>query len=568
MQQVAQALQAERCLSPSCFSIHPYYPENFSVVFDSISSKDLVLQGGSIKTEHFLLLLHQWSKPSLASVRPMHFRVDLSLEGIPIHAWSLATVSAILSPSCCIESFDEFSTSRADLSAFRLVAWSFNPSVIPKQKTLIIAEPELLPDGSLLDHANQVFSPPIQDRAVREALVYTVIVHIHSVVDFLSETESYLPFAPSSDDSGHGGLPDSNSIGSSPRWHVFSTNSGQLDGVLPLGGGRCGGAQAGSWRLPPLSGLVRRPDRGPPFVGAWVGDRRAGHQSPPNSARPKAACLMAEKQVLNPFSLSFSPVNSGKQVSGQRPATARLLSLPPPCRHVGCQTDPSLLQDLCSEPPSHPSKSLWPLWDVSASPNLESTPMPVEPSCPLPSRLPLDYLSPASTLLAVGASLALTLSGIECSARLENLMEPQLQSLHSSPRGTQLVETALITYSRRIKCALPSPILSLPDVQQARWNVLPTNFTPRRSARLTASYSNCAPTALRTKLMLATTLGVSADSASGTVTKFHKLFNSPLSSDQIKALATRFRMSVPTAMPCDGTSIATTSAAISPVPAC
>lgn len=47
--QVVQALQAERGLSPSCFSVHLYYLENSLVIFDSISSKDLILQGGSIK---------------------------------------------------------------------------------------------------------------------------------------------------------------------------------------------------------------------------------------------------------------------------------------------------------------------------------------------------------------------------------------------------------------------------------------------------------------------------------------------------------------------------------------
>lgn len=67
-----------------CISIHPFYPE-FLVVFDSISAKDLILRGGSIKTDRFLLL-RQWSRLSLAISHPLRFRVELSLEGIPIHA--------------------------------------------------------------------------------------------------------------------------------------------------------------------------------------------------------------------------------------------------------------------------------------------------------------------------------------------------------------------------------------------------------------------------------------------------------------------------------------------------
>lgn len=53
---------------------------------------------------------------------------------------------------------------------FRPSAWSFNPSAIPKEKTVIITEPELLPDGLILDHGARVFSQPSNSRESREAL--------------------------------------------------------------------------------------------------------------------------------------------------------------------------------------------------------------------------------------------------------------------------------------------------------------------------------------------------------------------------------------------------------------
>lgn len=183
-QEVARAIQDERGLPRDSFSIHPYFPENFLVVFNSHSNKDRILRGGPIKTSNFLLLVRQWSRLAQAISQPLRFRVKLSLEGLPLHAWSLAAVSAILSPSCWIEAFDESSTSRADLSAFRLVAWSLNPSLIPKEKSVLLAEADFRPDGSILEYGTQVFAKPSVSRVLREALRYNVIIHIHEVVDF------------------------------------------------------------------------------------------------------------------------------------------------------------------------------------------------------------------------------------------------------------------------------------------------------------------------------------------------------------------------------------------------
>lgn len=74
---------------------------------------------------------------------------------------------------------------------FSLVTWSFNPSLIPKEKTVVTAEPEFLPDGSYVEHGAQVFTKPSGSRDVREALSYNVLVHIHAVEDFTSSAGPY-----------------------------------------------------------------------------------------------------------------------------------------------------------------------------------------------------------------------------------------------------------------------------------------------------------------------------------------------------------------------------------------
>lgn len=50
---VDRVLQLERSLS----SVHPFFPENYLVVFDSISVEDHILREGPIRTDRFLLLL-------------------------------------------------------------------------------------------------------------------------------------------------------------------------------------------------------------------------------------------------------------------------------------------------------------------------------------------------------------------------------------------------------------------------------------------------------------------------------------------------------------------------------
>lgn len=332
-QDTIHAIHTERGLAPTSISVHPYFPKDFLVVFDTHSTKERILQGGSIRTDCLHLLLRSWSRLAQAASCPLRFRVQLSLEGLLIHAWSLAMVSAILAPACWIESFDESLTSCADLSAFRLIAWSLNPSAIPKVKTLVIAEPELLEDGSLLDHGVQVFSPPAISREVREALSYKVFIHIHAVEDFSSIADPYVLFPPSSDDSGFGDLPKSNSDDSDPRSHFFPTTSGQVDGVHLLvgdrheGGSRPGSSQA-AWKLPAMVLQVCMPDLGPPHAFAWSSRRdaacygwQAGTLVPPVATRCEK-----EKTNLKATTQPFKPVNPRALAPRQSVPSFRLCS--------------------------------------------------------------------------------------------------------------------------------------------------------------------------------------------------------------------------------------------------
>lgn len=146
---------------------------------------------------------------------------------------------------------------------------------------MVITEPELLADDSIMDHGSQVFTPPTSSKQLRDALSYNVLIHIHSVEDFSSSAEQYHPFAPLSDDSGFGGLPDVDSDDSGPRWHYFRTSSGMVDGAPRMAGVRQGASDQGardrtwmlSWKLPPMSGGDQWSEMGPSPGAGCAGHR-------------------------------------------------------------------------------------------------------------------------------------------------------------------------------------------------------------------------------------------------------------------------------------------------------
>lgn len=49
-QEVTLAIWVERGIPQASFSVHPYFLENFLIVFDNHSNKDRILHGGPIKT--------------------------------------------------------------------------------------------------------------------------------------------------------------------------------------------------------------------------------------------------------------------------------------------------------------------------------------------------------------------------------------------------------------------------------------------------------------------------------------------------------------------------------------
>lgn len=115
----------------------------------------------------------------------MGFKVWIVMEGIPPHAWDQETVEELLGTACKVDVVAPKSSFRADLSSFKLTAWTANPAVIPMLRWLAIPEP-----GSEIP-------PPL--------LQYKVLIHVDAVADFKEAGEPL--FLGGSSDSGQSGLP-------------------------------------------------------------------------------------------------------------------------------------------------------------------------------------------------------------------------------------------------------------------------------------------------------------------------------------------------------------------------
>lgn len=82
-----------------------------------------LLQGDhTVTMPAFRLLLKPWSRRANADHGALHHKVQIELEGIPLHAWNYTTAADLLRPYCSLESVDPYTEARRDLTVFRVTA--------------------------------------------------------------------------------------------------------------------------------------------------------------------------------------------------------------------------------------------------------------------------------------------------------------------------------------------------------------------------------------------------------------------------------------------------------------
>lgn len=215
-----------RVVEEGSFFIVSFFLKHFIIHYRSRVARDRILAASVVLAVGTFLVLRPWTLPQ-AMVMVLNFKVTIELEGVPAHAWSLDTAAKILAPACWIQCVDLASDGKSDMSAFRLTAWTNDPSAIPKVVNLIIVENE-----QLLQFSNL---PPYLTK--KDVLSYRVLMHIWNMVDFDPLNPSPPPPPSDSDDSdsGHDGNLDRHhfTCGSSHRvqgfWYIHDAVDGDDD---------------------------------------------------------------------------------------------------------------------------------------------------------------------------------------------------------------------------------------------------------------------------------------------------------------------------------------------------
>lgn len=278
----ARAIRRVQGVEEGSYSVVPFSPEQFIVHCRSRESRDRILAASVVPVIGTGLVLRPWTCLAQANTAALHCKVSLELEGIPAHAWNQDTVAKMLAPFCWVHMVDPASVGKSDLSAFRLTAWTNNPSRIPKTVRLLIAEPEPVLPGNL---------PPYL--RYKDMLRYRVIVHIRSTADFNPQDPSPSPSPPESDD-GHDGNPDR---------HHFSRGAGpRLQGGRDSrsGGGSSTGMTAPAPESPAHAPGTRGEDRLTSANQFWPSKRPSRRKSKSKSkcGGPRQLCCRGSQRRL------------------------------------------------------------------------------------------------------------------------------------------------------------------------------------------------------------------------------------------------------------------------------
>ena len=95
----------------------------------------------SVEYQGDRLFFRPWNRQSQAVHSVLGIKVWIEIEGIPPHAWERETAEELLGSSCKVEVVAPETSSREDLSSFKLTAWTADPEEIPKLRWLAVPEP-------------------------------------------------------------------------------------------------------------------------------------------------------------------------------------------------------------------------------------------------------------------------------------------------------------------------------------------------------------------------------------------------------------------------------------------
>ncbi|CAL4944301.1 unnamed protein product [Urochloa decumbens] len=205
---VASTVAAVTGLGPAASTVTPSYPESFLIICPSQDIRDRVLNSNPIPMAATYLSVRPWTRMVRASLKVLYYKVGLELDGIPEHAWDLDTARKLLAKYAWVERLDQATASKADMSTFKLTAWTKTPHGIPPTMILSVAEPEpqVVYTDAVMQRVFGNLEPYLREKRV---LDYPIQIHLRSITDFHSRSPSPNTSSPSDNgDSGPDGNPD------------------------------------------------------------------------------------------------------------------------------------------------------------------------------------------------------------------------------------------------------------------------------------------------------------------------------------------------------------------------
>jgi hypothetical protein len=200
---VQEALVQQRRIPRAGFSVHPFQPEDFIIMFALAEFRDRASAGNVLNHRGFQLFLRKWTRQAQASMESWRAKVQLVVEGIPPHAWDREVVQSLLVSSCALAEVTPESASRANLSLFKASGWTDDVERIPPAMMLVVPEPEEVseetPSPARVCSEDSRSTPPVRPATAKKILRYKVLIHVDSIVEEQDPEMFMRPTSPISD---------------------------------------------------------------------------------------------------------------------------------------------------------------------------------------------------------------------------------------------------------------------------------------------------------------------------------------------------------------------------------
>ncbi|KAM0911173.1 hypothetical protein ACQ4PT_013676 [Festuca glaucescens] len=142
LSEAGAALAARVPRAEDNFTVHRAWPADFLFVCSSRRVRDEVMAADATHGRDFSLRFTPWNRQLQAMQCRMRFRAHFELKGVPALAWNRSTATAVLSSNAWVECLGAATANREDLGRFQVVAWTNDVSVFPKEKEMLIEEPD------------------------------------------------------------------------------------------------------------------------------------------------------------------------------------------------------------------------------------------------------------------------------------------------------------------------------------------------------------------------------------------------------------------------------------------